>query len=158
MILLNSKFKSHRHHGLLDLLAVSMSFICAIHCLLTPIAVALFPILSTTIWVKHDFHLWMILFVLPTTATAVFLGCRQHKDKVILILSIIGLGLLITVALYEAFSHYILLAHHDCANHGHGHGDEIFTNSVIVNIMGGILLSCAHIRNYWLCRKSRCSH
>jgi hypothetical protein len=157
MAFINSKVRNYSNHGLLDFLAISMSVLCAIHCLLTPIVVALFPILSTTIWVKHDFHLWMLLFVLPITTTAVFLGCRKHKDKAILILSIMGLSLLVVVALNEAFSHYFVLSeHHNCSHHGHR--DGTFTNSIIVNIIGGILLSCAHVRNYWLCRQSRCSH
>ena len=159
MAFMTSKVKNHSHHGWLDFLAISMSFICAIHCLLTPVAVVLFPILATSIWVKHDFHLWMIFLVLPTTATAVFLGCRKHKDKAILILSISGLSLLTIVALYEAFAHYFFLSshHHDCAHH-HGHAHGIFTPTVIINIIGGTLLSSAHVRNFWLCRKSKCTH
>lgn len=148
-----SKIKSNSHHGWIDCIAISMSIICAIHCLLTPVLIVFFPILATTIWVKHDFHLWMILFVLPITATAIFLGCRKHKDKAILFLSATGLSLLTIVALYEAFSHYM---HLGCSHHGDG--AEIFTISTIINILGGILLSCAHIRNYWLCRNLQCSH
>ena len=92
-------------HGWLDSLAISMSAICAIHCLLTPLLVILFPILTTTFWVHQDFHLWMLFFVLPTTSLAVFLGCRKHKDRIVMGLSAVGLACLFAVSLYEYFFH-----------------------------------------------------
>lgn len=153
MVSTSSKASWYSRHGWLDFLAVSMSIVCAIHCLLTPVMIVLFPILATTIWVQHNFHLWMLLFVLPTTSIAVFLGCRKHNDKIILLLSIIGISLLAIIALYETLSHYTLLFghhHHNCSHHGMKHS--------IINVIGGISLACAHIRNYWLCRSSRCSH
>ena len=73
-------------HGWLDSLAISMSLICAVHCLLTPVLIALLPIISTTFWVHENFHLWMVFLVVPTTSLAVFMGCRQHKDKFVAML------------------------------------------------------------------------
>lgn len=91
------------HHGYLDKLAISMSVLCGIHCLITPILIAFLPILSTTFWVSQDFHLWLLVLVIPTTSFAVLAGCRKHKDKIVLILSIVALLMLSSVALYETF-------------------------------------------------------
>ena len=85
--------KSCQSHGWLDKLAISMSVICAVHCLVTPLIVTLLPIISTTFWVHENFHLWMVFLVVPTTTAAVFMGCRKHKDKPVAALSALGHGL-----------------------------------------------------------------
>lgn len=82
----------------LDKVAISMAVICAIHCLVTPILLVALPILATTVWVDANFHLWMILLVIPTTTLAVWSGCRRHKDRWVIGMAAIGLGFL-TVAL-----------------------------------------------------------
>ncbi len=79
---------------ILDQVAISMAVICAIHCLVTPILLVALPILATTVWVDANFHLWMILLVIPTTTLAVWSGCRRHRDRWVLGLAAVGLGLL----------------------------------------------------------------
>lgn len=153
--------KSHcRSHGLLDSLAISMSMICALHCLLTPVFIVSLPILATSVWIHEDFHLWMILFVIPTTSLAVFMGCKKHKDKAVFFLSMIGLILLSSVAVYETVFHSELVfsEHSQCAHCTARSNGSILTASTFINIMGGILLSSAHVRNYILCRQLRCNH
>lgn len=144
-------------HGWLDSLAISMSVICAVHCLLTPLLVILFPILTTTFWVDQDFHLWMLFFVLPTTSLAVFLGCRKHKDRFVIGLSSVGLACLFAVCLYESFFHIL---HHStvCAHCAQGKFKDHLTPAMYINILGGPLLASAHVRNYRLCRRLECTH
>ena len=83
----------------LDSLAISMSVICAVHCLLTPLLITLLPIISTTFWIHENFHLWMVLLVVPTTTAAVFMGCRKHKDKTVAYLSLTGLACIVFVTI-----------------------------------------------------------
>nr|WP_244648040.1 MULTISPECIES: MerC domain-containing protein [unclassified Lentimonas] len=71
-----------------------MAIICAIHCLATPILLVGLPILATTVWVDANFHLWMILLVIPTTTLAVWSGCRRHRDRWVVGMAVVGLGLL----------------------------------------------------------------
>jgi hypothetical protein len=150
---------SCRSYGWLDSLAIGMSMVCAVHCLLTPVLVVLLPIVATTFWVHQDFHMWMILFVVPTTSVAIFMGCRRHKDKAVLLLSLIGLSLLVCVAAYETMFHSAGAQLHthcrNCAARGSG---NFLTGSTLVNVLGGLLLASAHVRNYLLCRKSDCTH
>ena len=147
-------------HGWLDSLAISMSVICAVHCLLTPLLIILFPILTTTFWVHQDFHLWMLFFVLPTTSLAVFLGCRKHKDRFIIGLSVAGLACLFAVSLYESFFHanHLLQDGSACLHCVQGSVESHLNMTTSANILGGVLLASAHIRNYRLCRRSHCTH
>jgi phosphoglycerol transferase MdoB-like AlkP superfamily enzyme len=147
-------------HGWLDSLAISMSVICAVHCLLTPILLALLPIISTTFWVHENFHLWMVFLVVPTTSLAVFMGCRKHKDKLVAALSITGLAFILFIAVYQYIFHagHPLDANGICTSCTH-HGSGSFLNlTTILNSVGGLFLACAHFRNFKLCRKADCNH
>lgn len=144
-------------HGWLDSLAISMSVICAVHCLLTPLLLVIFPIVATTFWVHQDFHLWMLLFVLPITSLAVFLGCRKHRDKFVIGLSALGMSCLFAVSFYESFFHVSHLVQHgaECV---HCVQSGVFTFTMFTNVLGGFLLASAHVRNYRLCRRLKCTH
>ena len=152
--------KSHcRSFAWLDSLAIGMSMLCAVHCLLTPVLIVSLPIVATTFWVHQDFHLWMILFVVPTTSAAVFMGCRMHKDKMVMFLSILGLGFLVSVAGYETWYYLerlpaeVSVCPH-CLAKQEG---NIFKAMTIFNVIGGVFLASAHSRNYLLCRASKCT-
>ena len=147
-------------HGWLDSLAISMSVVCAVHCLLTPLLIILFPILTTTFWVHQDFHLWMLFFVLPTTSLAVFLGCRKHRDKLVMGLSAAGLACLFAVSLYESFFHAngLLQQGAECLHCAQAGIKDHLRMTTFANILGGILLASAHVRNYRLCRRAHCTH
>ena len=154
------KAKSCASHGWLDSLAISMSVICAVHCLLTPVLLALLPIISTTVWVHENFHLWMVFLVVPTTSAAVFMGCRKHKDKTVAILSITGLSFILFIAIYQYSFH---AANPDavcgicpsCAQLGFG---NVLNVTTVLNSLGGLCLTSAHFRNYKLCRRADCDH
>ncbi|MGE9292693.1 MAG: MerC domain-containing protein [Puniceicoccales bacterium] len=89
---------------MLDRLAISMAVICAIHCLVTPALLVALPIIATTFWSHENFHLWMLLLVLPTTGLAVYSGCRRHKDRWVMALIATGLCLLVLAYSSEQFS------------------------------------------------------
>ena len=147
-------------HGWLDKLAISMSVICAVHCLVTPLIVTLLPIISTTFWVHENFHLWMVFLVVPTTTAAVFMGCRKHKDKPVAALSALGLAFIVFVAIYQYSFHAAnpgaaCGACPSCTQLGFG---GFFNITNVLNSVGGLFLASAHFRNYKLCRKARCDH
>lgn len=147
-------------HGWLDSLAIGMSLLCAVHCLLTPILIIFLPIVATSFWVHENFHMWMVLFVVPTTSAAVFMGCRKHKDKAVIILSLLGMTCLVSVAGYEVLFPSELLSQEaahcpHCAAKAKGNG---ISGSTVANVIGGLLIASAHTRNYLLCRKTSCSH
>jgi len=146
--------------GWLDSLAVSMAFVCAIHCLVSPILISLLPVLSATFFLHKDFHLWLILLAIPTTVAAVYSGCSKHKDKLVLSLSGIGLALLFSVAVYESWLHSGVVVHTQmyCPLCAQKNRDPWSDPLILINLMGGLSLASAHVRNYCLCRKQRCQH
>lgn len=149
-------------HGWADKLAISMAAVCAVHCLLTPILIVLLPIVATSFFVHEDFHLWMLYLVIPTTSFAMFMGCRQHKDKWVAALSALGLSVLIAALVYERRQapNSEVAAEAHCQHCVRDISEEPLPLNVAawINTFGGLLLASAHIRNYRLCRRASCTH
>lgn len=148
----------------LDPIAVCMSGLCAVHCIVTPFLLVLLPSVASSFFAREDFHLWMVLLILPTTAAAIYFGCRQHKDKFVLSSSVLGLCILMGVAVSEASAHTgeEEAAHCELCVHCEEKPTElalssIFSGHILVNLLGGSLLATAHIRNFSLCRKDKCT-
>ena len=144
----------HKTYPLLDHFAIGMAALCGIHCLMMPVLIAVLPIIATGFFAHKDFHLWMLLFVLPTTGLSIFMGCRKHKDKRTAILSLTGIGIMIAVTAFEYLSHASCTACGGCSRTA---GAPI-PPSAWINSIGGLFLATAHIRNFRLCRESRCCH
>ena len=121
----------------LDIIAISISAACTIHCLAMPIIIILFPILTSTILGDELFHQLMVWIILPTSMSAFFFGCKQHEDRLVILQGIVGFALLV----YAAFW-------------GHEFYGEI--GEKLITLMGGLLMALAHFRNYLLCRKNGC--
>ena len=147
-----------KHYSWLDQLAVGMAAVCAVHCLLMPVLIIALPIIATGFFAHEQFHLWMLLFVLPTTGLSIFMGCRKHKDRWTAILSLIGIGILIAVVLMESGSH---AAVHGACRSCEGCADTAagsIPSCAWFNTLGGLFLASAHVRNFKLCRHDRCRH
>lgn len=121
----------------LDRSAVAASLLCLIHCLIVPLLLVSVPVISSTVLNDEAFHEVLLMFILPTSLIALFIGCRRHKDIVVLALGALGLLTLLGVAY---FGHDLL-------------GE---TGEKIASVMGGITLGIAHLRNYALCREEEC--
>ncbi|WP_179025450.1 MerC domain-containing protein [Shewanella sp. Scap07] len=124
--------------AVLDKFAISISALCAIHCALTPVLLALMPSLSALGLADHLYHEMMVLIVLPTSMLAVLLGCNKHKDMRVLVLAVIGL---LTLAGSAIFGHDFL-------------GE---TGEKAATMIGAIIIALAHWRNLGLCRKQACA-
>ena len=125
----------------LDGVAMSLAGVCGVHCLLMPVLLIAFPIVGSSFFSHIAFHQWMLMAVLPTTGLAILLGCRQHKDFLVFLLSIGGFALL-CVAAY---------------GHGHEHphaSTEWLSRESIITSLGGFVMASAHLRNFLLCRKA----
>lgn len=128
----------------LDGVAMSLAGVCGVHCLLMPVLLIAFPIVGSSFFVNLAFHQWMLMAVLPTTGLAILLGCRQHKDSLVFLLSIGGFFLLCFAAL----------------GHGHDHPHastaptEWLSRESILTSLGGLVMVSAHLRNFLLCRKA----
>lgn len=139
---------------ILDKVAIFLSATCAVHCLLTPIAIIALPIVASSIFANANFHLWMLYLILPSTGIAIFLGCKDHKDKKVILFSSAGLLILIGSTIYQlnlqSDSGICVI----CASGGH----SLLNPLVWINILGGAFLITAHVRNFKLCRINKCKH
>ena len=122
----------------LDKLAILLSGVCLVHCLLTPVLITLLPILTTSVLLDDSmFHKLMLWLVLPTSFLALFLGCRKHKQWLIAGTGILGVTILISVAMV---------------------GHEVFgiSGEKIATSIGGIILAASHFLNYRACQSITC--
>lgn len=179
LLIKNAANRLDQRSGWLDRIAIIMAVVCGIHCLITPVLLVALPILGTTFWGSSNFHLWVLAFVLPTTALASIAGCRKHKNKAVAALTIGGVALLATATFWERTSlsneapPIIHLAENQsqegescgtcCPVPSQGDNSNSLSLAgitlsppILLNLLGGVLLICGHWRNFRLCRMDRC--
>ena len=125
--------------GLTDKSAIGLSILCAFHCLALPSLLVLFPSLAGLHLDNEAFHLWMILAVIPTSAYALLVGCRQHQANHLIIFGALGIASLLTAVLW---------------------GEELLwgQGETLLTLFGAALLALVHLSNFRRCRQSRCAH
>ena len=123
---------------LLDRLAIGMSGLCVLHCLVTPVLLILIPVLASTIVADETFHIILLVFVLPASSLALLLGCRRHKDWIVPSLGALGLTQLAVIAF---FGHELL-------------GE---TGETAATVVSSLVLAVSHFRNHRLCRSDGCN-
>ena len=121
---------------IIDNLGITISSVCAIHCLLLP---AIFLIAPYSFLASHEFHEALIYFILPCALIAFVLGCRKHGDMKVAILGSIGIILLASAVILQE------------TLHGDQHSDSLM--SVLITVMGSVILIFSHMRNRKLCAK-----
>lgn len=121
----------------LDGFAIAMSLACILHCLLLPVLIVVFPILGSTILADESFHGLLLVLIIPTSSLALYLGCRQHGDGLVLWLGMAGLAILALAA---------------------GLGISVLgvTGEKVLTALGGTLLAAAHVLNFRRCRARNC--
>ena len=122
----------------LDKIAISASTVCAIHCLSLPLLLAVVPAAGATFLGEESFHQVLLWFVIPLSAVALTLGCRQHKDTLVAVSGIAGLVILIAIG----------IAGHDALGEL---GERVGT------LVGSFAIAAGHLRNYMLCRNKDCA-
>jgi hypothetical protein len=117
--------------AVLDQVAVALSGLCLLHCLLLPFLVAGLPFLAQ--FSDDHLHAEMLIVVIPISLVALALGYRRHRHMGIVVAGIVGLAVL-TIGGTIAHSTYGLLA------------DRTLT------VIGSIVLAVTHYRNFRLSR------
>ncbi len=122
-----------------DALGTIGSALCIMHCLASPIVLVTGALLPSVLLPDEQFHQAMLWFVVPTSAVAVALGCRRHKDRPTLLLGVAGvLGLLLA-----GTAPYAMLGE---------------LGEKVVTLLAAALLISGHARNFRLCRSEDCEH
>ena len=119
---------------IIDNLGITISSVCAIHCVLLP---AILIIAPYSFLASHEFHEALIYFILPCAAIAFILGCRKHGDIKVAIMGTLGVMLLASSLLF-----------HDIF-HADQHSEELIT--VLITVAGSLMLILSHLRNRKLC-------
>ena len=115
-----------------DKLAIGLSLACMIHCLALPALLVLLPSLTALQLDNEAFHFWLVFAVIPTSAYAITLGCKQHKRYQLFVLCGTGLAMLIAALMLEE-------------RIGEA-GEQVLT------LLGSGLIVIGHWLNYRLCR------
>jgi len=124
-----------------DKFSITLSVVCACHCLILPVIISLAPTLAALNLDDERFHFWMVAVVLPISVYGLTLGCKKHKRYQLLILGFVGLSLLISALLLEDLLdalHFMLI------------------NEKSLTLLGAIFLATGHWFNYRLCLKNEC--
>jgi len=119
-----------------DMAAISLSLLCALHCLATPVLITLLPSVIVLRLEDEIFHFWMLIGVVPISVFALTLGCTEHRN-----LGVAGVG---TVGI-------ILL----CAAATLGHDLLGPWSERVLTLLGSGLIIGSHIRNFAMCRHAK---
>ncbi len=132
-------------HEIFDRFAIALSSICAIHCIVLPIAASVTPLLMSTVDhgnAAHEFwfHQFILIFVIPISIIALAIGYRCHRKRLPIILGGIGLTILIIVAVFaEQLITQQILSH---------------TGETVLTVIGGIIHASGHVTNVLTTRAS----
>ncbi len=116
-----------------DKVGMGLSFLCAVHCLMTPVIILSLPILARYYLVHPVFHLLLALAIVPVGLVAFWGGYRHHKNPLVFILGIPGLILVVGVP-------YLV------------HSLGFLWNEPLLMVLGSGLLIAAHWYNRRACR------
>ena len=113
-----------------DKLAIVLSAVCVLQCLLLPFVVTLIPFLDLWWLSDHFLHPFLLLFVVPLTFYALLPARAKHGSNTPLKLAIPGLMMLFAGVFME----------------------QTMAEKVLT-VLGASLLALAHIRNIILSRR-----
>ena len=116
-----------------DKMAMSLSMLCALHCMAAPMIIVMLPSLAALQLDDEAFHTWMVLAVIPISIYALTMGCRQHKHYRLLGIGLFGLLFLLSAVLS---------------------GDDLITSfwEKALTVTGAVTIALGHYWNYRLCR------
>lgn len=124
---------------MLDKASISLSVVCAIHCLLLPLALVLIPSLAVLPIADERFHQLLVVLVLPLSLFALTMGCRRHRRWGVMACGALGLTVLLLT----------MLAGHEILGE---FGEKSLT------LLGAILVAFSHVINFRHCKTTKCTH
>lgn len=119
---------NHRLHSLLDRIGATGSLVCAIHCALLPILIALLPSLGIALWLDDGFETVFVAFASLFGLAVLVWSYRRHRAMRTLGMLVPGLVALWVAVLYPPL-------HHSVVPHA------------VVMTFGGTLVGMAHLAN-----------
>lgn len=123
---------SFRRRALLDKVAVGLSGLCLLHCLLLPFVVVTLPFLGQ--FDDDHLHTELLIFVIPVSVIALAVGFRRHGHSSVIFSGVVGL-IILTLGALVVHELYGLIA------------DRAMT------VTGSLILAVTHYQNFRLAKK-----
>lgn len=121
----------------MDKSAMGLSFLCLAHCLFLPSLMVLLPTFLVLPIEDEIFHRALLVGVVPLSAFALFMGCRNHRKWSIFVWGVIGLVVLILAGVL-----------------GHDILGEV--GERVATVIGSFFIIFSHYKNYSNCYRHRC--
>lgn len=125
-----------------DKVAITLSGLCIMHCVLLPVILLLLPSAAAQLAANEEIHLVLVVLVVPISLYALTMGCRQHNKRRVILMGAIGLSCLLMAITIE--NNPLIAA---------------FENSIFIEraltIVGALLIGVAHVDNYRYCQRSQ---
>lgn len=122
-----------------DRVGLWLSFLCALHCIVTPLIILSIPFIARYYLAHPLVHLFLAILIFPVGLIAFVSGFLHHRKKLILALGVPGV-------LIVAFVPYLV------------HGLSLPLDEPILMILGSVLLMAAHWGNLKACRNCAIHH
>lgn len=128
----------HNHQHRANKISIFLSLLCAIHCLITPVIVAIMPFASVFMEKYHWLELVVIFSTLLLGTSSILHGTKyHHHNKIPAYLFFIGIGILSISAILHL-------------------GFHIHNNFQLgLNILGALLSAIGQIQNFRLSRNNK---
>tara|TARA_B100000683_G_scaffold251188_1_gene266936 strand:+ start:5470 stop:5868 length:399 start_codon:yes stop_codon:yes gene_type:complete len=118
-----------------DKAAIGLSFTCALHCLMVPLLLALFPSGALSGLGDERIHLGLLALIIPISVFSLTLGCRVHRILTVVAVGVTGICILIFSALLA----------HDIG------GESLETAGTL---LGSGIVALSHALNFKFCRSA----
>ncbi len=132
---MNISLQTSHSSGFWDKTGAAISWLCAIHCLVLPFAIAALPFLGLSFLLDENVE-WLIISVSIIIALISLLPAyfHQHRQLNILILFVFGISFIVSSRLFL---------------------EENIALKIPFVLIGALSVSAAHFINYRACRKCR---
>lgn len=122
--------------ALTDKFSISLSILCAIHCLALPLLLVALPSLGALQLQNEAFHIWMLIAVIPISIYALTMGCKKHQRYRLFLWGFSGLTLMILA----------VLLNHELLGES---GEKALT------LLGAVFVVIAHWGNFKRCQQHK---
>ena len=116
-----------------DKAAIGLSFACALHCLMVPLFLAIFPSSTLSGLGDERIHLGLLALIIPISVFSLTLGCRVHRNLTVVAVGATGICILCFSALLA----------HDIG------GESLETAGTL---LGSSIVALSHALNFKSCR------
>ena len=120
-----------------DGIAISLSFLCALHCLFVPSFVILAPSFLSIAFDNEFIHYLILILAIPVSVFALSIGFKFHKSLSMVFLGFLGISILLFAVLF---------------------GNNLLgeTGEKALTLLGSVIVAFAHFRNLKVCKELDC--